>query len=558
MTDVRASRERLAATVHEFATRYAAVPSVEIELRFGRWDGRVLHAGIESLDHALFAEYARRRFACGFRCDRSDSDVYVAESSAEQRARYAITGDVHTLVDRRTGAVTRRAKRLLSSRVLVDDAGALGFDVRLVAAVEIDIVDDDDAAAAGVPSVYSGRRRRRRESYTVPGVRVDVSVVDTEPADVRTHELEIELATPLPAIAEIVALLDVVATPRCTHTQAARVLAMARRAVFVPATPDRTAFMPMPHTLRRQHARSITASTYVATDKADGRRALLVVVAHEGAYLVEHPSLRVRLLRGRAFVDALSTSNAVADGDATTVLDGELVDDAVTGALVYLAFDATLVDGDTVATAPLASRLAAVERDVMPALAAYTGADCFAFAFALKRYFPLEDARAITAFATGATYTSNDVSRHVDGVIFAPTDAPYISSTPTFKWKSAAHATVDMLYDPRSGRLLVATDDARVHATIAVVDGGERAHISSMVGGVPAIVECRYDTDTSSWRFVRVRSTKTTPNHASTLAHVLASQAEALTLDEVLAHSMTAARVGESCSVALAHSGEQK
>lgn len=507
-----------------FAARYTATPGIEIEARFGRWSGTALVAGLPAFEHSLLAEYLRRRLATGFRVERTEVREYMTPASAEERVRFGITGDVRILASSSSSSsspLARRAKRLVASCVHRADQ-----DARFAAAVEVDLPPATPSPEALARMAY---RQRRRESYIGPGVRLDVSVVDTFPGAVRTHELELEVRAPLPSVDELAAVLALLATPTLAPAAAAAVVTRARTAAYA-RTRD---FMPLPRTLRRAHL-PLAAADFCVTDKADGTRALLVVT-DEGAFLVTRQHV-VHPLRGRALVESLVECDVAL---APTLVDGELVTDVRSGALVFLVFDALCVRGEPVASAPLPSRVAALTDVLMPALAAYTGAEYFPFALAPKRYYPL--AAAARVFADGRAFTSNGVRRAVDGLIIAPLTRPYAATDALYKWKPADAATVDLRFDVRNGRLSVRTDDARASATVVTGSAFSDADRARLVAdshyfknGV-FIVECRYDVAAGRWAYVRARTDKRVhdgANHASVFTNVLVSHLEALALDD--------------------------
>lgn len=499
-----------AATLLAFAAPHVHVPGVEIEARFGRAHAGRIECTLEPLAHALLAEFLRRRLGATATYTTSVVDELIVDASDAERMRHAFTGDVRVVLDADGRVCGRRAKRVLESRVLVDDDGTFGADARLVAAVEIDLPHNDD-----IPT-YRVRRHKRRESYAAAGVRVDVTRVTTSPGELETAELELELAAPLPSADALDALLALLAEPPTpSPATAARVLAKARRAANVPAAPDRTAFMPVPRTLRR--ATLPLDGRYVVTDKADGTRALLVIDDDDSAFLVER-SLRVRRLRGAALVECF---------DALTVLDGELVVDVESGALAFLVFDATAVAGAPVAALALDARMARVRDDVLPALDAYAGTSFFPFAVVAKRYVPLADA------VDAAVVVDAGVARATDGVIFAPVDAPYYApTTPTYKWKPAAAATVDVTYVPARRTYVAAADGGGVATAFTTADVVE----PWLGAGPPYVVECRYDAAVGRWRLVRARPDKRPfagSNHVTTVLATIASQVDALALTDV-------------------------
>ena len=268
---------------------------------------------------------------------------------------------------------------------------------------------------------------------------------------------------------------------------------------------------PNPVSLDSSHFASLRAEPYVACEKTDGVRMLLVCLALGGG--VNLVALVDRALAWYV-LPLRHVPKAMFQG---SLLDGELAWNKARGAWEYLVFDAVCVSGIPVLNCALDVRVAAAER----ALAAYRPSDRDPVAgVRVKRFVPCGDAAGVRELVDAAQREYD-----VDGLILTPCRAPvvYGRHAGMFKLKFGNRHTVDFLVG-RNGRDLLVFDHGR-HACVA--------QLAPNVYGVEgSIVECEPAAD-GWWAVVGVRTDKTTANDRVTYEKTLLNMREKLTWDSI-------------------------
>lgn len=230
-----------------------------------------------------------------------------------------------------------------------------------------------------------------------------------------------------------------------------------------------------------------------------------------------------------------------------TLLDGELICEKGGGErLLFLVFDALLVNGRCIVRDPLPARLKCVQNDVIAPLQAALGADepqrQYPFRLEMKKMWKPYAIAEILEMEIPKLRHGND------GLIFTPVAEPYVSGTchTLFKWKPSEMNTVDFRLvvngaAARAGEryeLHVATRDTHRffahHAPAATLD--------SLDG---AIIECRYvpprggddvAAPRAQWEMVRVRRDKSSANNENVVDKILASIRDNVTAAQLIAH----------------------
>ena len=338
------------------------------------------------------------------------------------------------------GAVIR-AKARASFALTLPGAAGLQLEWRIDAPVVRQIIGSD--AASAMPGIVA-RMFRGQPAMTGAGV-LSALHLDTNAAARATYryEIEVEFLGP-PAARDAVRPADVSAAAEAVlrlanpeYMREAVIQAEVYRAArFIAA--------PLAYQKRFQHelglkrllpaALAITRADYRAiypprgfflTDKADGRRAL--AVARDG--------------RGLVVTDALLEFGAGGGGGgAETIVDGELTAGA-DGAPQFHAFDVVVVEGEDVSRDGFELRV----RHLAAAVAALCAVGVPAHA---KTYAQLP----VAATAAGSAELEREFAAALhadrpyatDGLILVEPGKPY-ADTLSYKWKPAAHNTIDFL-----------------------------------------------------------------------------------------------------------------
>lgn len=267
---------------------------------------------------------------------------------------------------------------------------------------------------------------------------------------------------------------------------------------------------PNPVSLDRSHFGALASQAYVACEKTDGVRMLLVCCRVDGVNLV---ALVDRAHAWYVF-PVRRVPKAMFQG---SLLDGELAWNKRLSAWEYLVFDAVCVSGIPVLECRLSVRLAAAAR----ALEAYTASPQDPASVRLKRFVPCTQPADVQALVAAARE-----SYDVDGLILTPAAAPvvYGRHMGMFKLKSGSQHTVDFLVG-RNGQDLLVFDHGR-HVRVASLAPNAYAK----AGG---ILECVPSASAEHWDVVGVRTDKSTANDMFTYRKTLLNIREALTWDVV-------------------------
>lgn len=305
-----------------------------------------------------------------------------------------------------------------------------------------------------------------------------------------------------------------------------------------------------PVSLTRKNLETLTRSPYVACEKSDGERHMLMVYK-QAVYIID-----------RMF-NIYRVTLSLPDIDKTTLLDGELIMDATPSAgkpvtIRYLVYDAVHVRGRSVATESLLHRLkAALVEVVRPRKAKQDDA----FAIYVKDFFDVCHS-ATVVFPLGLR-----LPHMCDGLIFTPVNDPYRAGTcqRLLKWKPAHMNTVDFVLD-----LVMGFEPEQVHAKLlAAVAGVQRhedmwlARSGEMWNWLVAnrkevngkVAECGWDpkiytfvpsnrsdfvttgtwVEGGGWILHRIRDDRTIPNDESVVEKVKASIADGISIEQLQA-----------------------
>uniref|UniRef100_A0A7R9V957 mRNA guanylyltransferase n=1 Tax=Chlamydomonas euryale TaxID=1486919 RepID=A0A7R9V957_9CHLO len=331
-----------------------------------------------------------------------------------------------------------------------------------------------------------------------------------------------------------------------------------------------------PVSLDRTNMDRIEKQRYWVTWKADGTRYMMYIHSH-GVYLIDRSNNVARVQMRFPMPRKPSASGhrpeyPVGPPHQNVLLDGEMVvdHDKATNQYQrrYLVYDAMAVGERPLVTEPFVVRYKIVEEEVLRPRAveiAYIREPCAAeepqrtkyrappfaymyddepFKVRRKEFFPLHLARKLIGNFIP------QLSHEADGLILQPAEDPYkaLTCNELLKWKFAHLNSVDfrlnctfapdgqvaandlLLMDTRGGR-----NNSRPPNYIAIEGAGV-----TFPEGVDAaslhqrIIECTWDEDTHTWKFLRVREDKDQPNAAHVFTKVVSSITDNIKDEELL------------------------
>ncbi|KHN26237.1 mRNA-capping enzyme [Glycine soja] len=255
-----------------------------------------------------------------------------------------------------------------------------------------------------------------------------------------------------------------------------------------------------PVSLNRDNLQLLRQRYYYATWKADGTRYMMLITM-DGCYLIDR-SFNFRRVQMR--FPCRSTNDGL--GEKThhfTLLDGEMVIDTLPDSQKqerrYLIYDLMAINQVSVIE---------VRRKDFWLLSTVTKL--------LKEFI-------------------KRLSHEADGLIFQGWDDPYIPRTHEglLKWKYAYLNSVDFLFEVDGDRELLflyergkkkLLEGNRVEFT----DGSDPSLYSGK------IIECSWDFDKLEWKFMRIRTDKSTPNEFNTYRKVMRSIRDNITEEDLL------------------------
>lgn len=237
---------------------------------------------------------------------------------------------------------------------------------------------------------------------------------------------------------------------------------------------------PQPVSIERRHFPLLKRQPYMVCEKTDGVRHFLVSTS-TGVYIVN-----------RAFATEAVKIRLPKD----TLLDGELVK-AKSGKVLFVVYDAVLVKGESLVSAPLDVRLEkarAVAKTIIKTAAA-------PFELRVKTMWPLAD--------LGKMPQLDAFDYETDGIVFTPVNEPIRMGTheTMFKWKPRERITID--FKLQNGNELFVQDRGVPYKEAEL-------HLSNIRRDLAdgTIVECGYGD--VGWFIEKVRTDKTHPNNRRT------------------------------------------
>lgn len=303
-----------------------------------------------------------------------------------------------------------------------------------------------------------------------------------------------------------------------------------------------------PVSLTRVNLLSLTKVPYVACEKSDGERHMMLVYKGD-VFIVDRMFNIYRI------------TLSLPDMDKVTLLDGELIMDAnlVTGKapnVRYLVYDAVHVRGRSVANETLLHRLRAALLEI---IRPRTPKPNDSFDIFVKDFFDV-------CHSSTVVFPFGQRLRHeCDGLIFTPVNDAYKAGTCSrlLKWKPAHMNTVDFVLD-----LVMGYEPEQLHAKLLVAFGGvQKNQAQWLARSGPMwnwlvqnrkevngkVAECGWDPEAytfvpnntnefvstgewvkgGGWVLHRIRDDRTVPNDESVVEKVKASIHDAISIEHL-------------------------
>ncbi|BAT97335.1 hypothetical protein LR48_Vigan661s000400 [Vigna angularis] len=296
-----------------------------------------------------------------------------------------------------------------------------------------------------------------------------------------------------------------------------------------------------PVSLNRDNLQLLRQRYYYATWKADGTRYMMLITM-DGCYLIDR-SFNFRRVQMR--FPCRSTNDGL--GEKThhyTLLDGEMVIDTLPDSQKqerrYLIYDMMAINQVSIIERPFYERWKMLEKEVIEprnherhhiyqSRNPYYRYDLEPFRVRRKDFWLLSTVtKLLKEFI-------KRLSHEADGLIFQGWDDPYIPRTHEglLKWKYAYLNSVDFLFEVDGDREMLflyergkkkLLEGNRVEFT----DGTDPSVYSGK------IIECCWDFDKLEWKYMRIRTDKSTPNEFNTYRKVMRSIRDNITEEDLL------------------------
>lgn len=350
---------------------------------------------------------------------------------------------------------------------------------------------------------------------------------------------------------------------------------------------------PFPGTLpqacsRRHVIETLSSDTdkFMVVEKTDGIR-FWMILEQSGRLLVWERSGTIYRLATAQFEVTHPVWKSMYDSHMfPMVVDGEIVSDIrnSSAGLAYYVFDALVIGGAIPANEPLESRLESVDVFVNFLTSCLNSTGNFPkarlpFKVFAKKYYPLSKIRDLRASIRNELKTGipevddasdwiylDTINGHIhrnDGLVFVKADIPYYDVTfPQLKWKRTSDQTVDFNYEVFSTssrsrdcefhiktanggmttilndiRKINSDDWARLQRDIRLTQrASSRRGYERDRNGMRVIVEMSYAPNLGYWVYRKLRPEKRMPNSLMTAIDTFERQAEAMHIDELVAH----------------------
>ena len=269
---------------------------------------------------------------------------------------------------------------------------------------------------------------------------------------------------------------------------------------------------PQPISIERKHFQILKNNVYVACEKTDGVRHVLIVF--------KYGEVKMCLLVNRKLDIFLVSLNLPRKSYEGTILDGELVKNKKNGKWGFLVYDAVLINGEDVKQRNLGDRVM-MAQPVVDGIMRLTKDP---IVIKMKQFQKMSNLKF---------FCENDLPNldfNTDGLIFTPVNEPIRIGTheTLFKWKPGEQNTIDFqlvyrdkswgLYIQEKGNLIFQSEILHGEAPTWFTEND--------------IVECKYDSNNFKWIPVGARTDKTYPNNRRTYYRTMNNISENIQMKE--------------------------
>jgi hypothetical protein len=261
---------------------------------------------------------------------------------------------------------------------------------------------------------------------------------------------------------------------------------------------------PQPISIDRQHFVHFSREPYLACEKTDGTRHVLVCLMHG--------EKKIAALVNRSQEMHLIPMNFLRTMYQGSIMDGELVKD-LEGRWRFMIYDCVFAEGRSLMNENLTTRISGAETFCNGIMKLAKDP----LLIQVKNMCPLKEFKKLL---------NHEYPYKTDGYVFTPVNVPVRTGTheTMFKWKPRDSNTVDFLFSKRGDKWgLYVQEKGRLIFESELPLGQE---LAGTVEG--SIVECQYVHWELPrwWRPVGLRTDKTHPNNRRTFYRTMANIAE--------------------------------
>ncbi|XP_052763075.1 mRNA-capping enzyme-like [Mya arenaria] len=261
---------------------------------------------------------------------------------------------------------------------------------------------------------------------------------------------------------------------------------------------------------------------YKCSWKADGTRFMMLIDGEHQVFMLDRDNTVFHV------PNLMFPRRKDLNGHTTnTLLDGEMIVDTVNGQNVprFLIYDIIKFEGKEVGKTDFNTRILCIEKEIIGPRHAKMSAGKLdkarePFSVRIKPFWDIVTARKLLdgAFAS-------QVSHEVDGLIFQPVPDPYHPGRckETLKWKPPELNSVDfkmVIKMDAGGEGMLASKRALLYVTGLEQPFSEMKYTKDLKELDKKIIECCFDPTTNAWKYMRVRTDKSFPNHYTTAVAV--------------------------------------
>ncbi|XP_060593527.1 mRNA-capping enzyme-like [Ruditapes philippinarum] len=272
---------------------------------------------------------------------------------------------------------------------------------------------------------------------------------------------------------------------------------------------------------------------YKCSWKADGTRFMMLINGKDHVYMLDRDNT-VFHVPNLQFPKRKNLDDHVNN----TLLDGEMIQDTVNGKNVprYLVYDIVKFEGQDVGKTDFNTRVLCINKEIVGARNTKVQQGALdktkePFSVRIKPFWDVVTARKIL----DGDFASQ-VSHEVDGLVFQPVPDPYHPGRckDVLKWKPPELNSVDfklVITIDAGGEGMLKTKRAYLYVTGLDKPFSEMKFSKDLKELDKKIIECCFDPSINSWKFMRVRTDKSFPNHYSTAVAVCESIQRPVTKD---------------------------